>query len=130
MWKRIYKKKAGCLLSHAMGLGKTIQTIALLTTLYEHLHRHPEVDYPTVKKKKSFKNTSIYIHIYYQGKRVLILAPLITLSNWVNEFRKWHVDGFSANLGQIFNFGGKTSKIHPSLCVCILILKKRNDTRE
>ncbi|CEG67667.1 hypothetical protein RMATCC62417_04064 [Rhizopus microsporus] len=89
MWKRIYKKKAGCLLSHAMGLGKTIQTIALLTTLYEHLHRHPEVDYPT-------------------GKRVLILAPLITLSNWVNEFRKWHVDGFSANLGQIFNFGEMT----------------------
>lgn len=50
MWKRVYKKKAGCLLSHAMGLGKTIQTIALLTTLYEHLHRHPEVAYPTVKK--------------------------------------------------------------------------------
>ncbi|KAG0764140.1 hypothetical protein G6F29_008392 [Rhizopus arrhizus] len=86
LWRRVYEKKGGCLLSHAMGLGKSIQTIALLNTLYENLDRNPEVAYPT-------------------GKRVLILAPLITLSNWTNEFRKWHVEGFTTVLGQVFNFG-------------------------
>lgn len=49
----------------------------------------------------------LYSKVYYfKGKRVLILAPLITLENWVNEFRKWHVDGFSSILGQVFNFSG------------------------
>ncbi|CAO3700142.1 unnamed protein product [Rhizopus stolonifer] len=74
-----------------MGLGKTIQSIAFLTTLYENLHNNPSVAYPT-------------------GKKVLILAPLITLENWVNEFRKWHVDGFSSILGQVFNFSGISSE--------------------
>lgn len=42
-----------------MGLGKSIQTIALLNTLYENLDRNPEVAYPTVrknKKKKEYKH--------------------------------------------------------------------------
>lgn len=38
-----------------MGLGKSIQTIALLNTLYENLDRNPEVAYPTVRKKKKKK---------------------------------------------------------------------------
>lgn len=46
----------------------------------------------------------------FQGKRVLILAPLVTLSNWANEFRKWHVEGFTTVLGQVFNFGGRLVK--------------------
>jgi SNF2 family DNA or RNA helicase len=43
-----------------MGLGKSIQTIALLNTLYENLDRNPEVAYPTVRKKKKKKKKHKY----------------------------------------------------------------------
>lgn len=48
MWDRVYKKKQGCLLAHSMGLGKTIQTVALLTTMYQYLKRYPSTKFPTV----------------------------------------------------------------------------------
>ncbi|KAI7903223.1 P-loop containing nucleoside triphosphate hydrolase protein [Cokeromyces recurvatus] len=86
MWNRIYKKRHGCLLAHTMGLGKTFQTIVLLTALYEQLQQSPSSNFPT-------------------GKRVLILAPLITLSNWVNEFDKWSVNMENV-IGEVFTFSG------------------------
>ncbi|KAI8981654.1 hypothetical protein BDF20DRAFT_418581 [Mycotypha africana] len=48
MWQRVYEKRGGCLLAHSMGLGKTLQTIALLTSIYQALNRAPESDNPTV----------------------------------------------------------------------------------
>ncbi|KAI8916101.1 helicase, partial [Gorgonomyces haynaldii] len=56
----------GAILADAMGLGKTIQTIALVWTL---LKQSP-----------------------YSGpacKRVLIVCPASLLQNWKNEFKKW-----------------------------------------
>lgn len=84
MWDRVYKKKQGCLLAHSMGLGKTIQIISLLTTMYQELKRNPETKFPT-------------------GNRVLILAPLVTLTNWEYEFRKWAVEDAGTYLGEVFN---------------------------
>eukprot|EP00958_Prasinococcus_capsulatus_P005940 scaffold569_cov408-Prasinococcus_capsulatus_cf.AAC.34 len=49
------------ILADQMGLGKTIQTIAFLSHLYS-------------------KNV---------GGKFLVVGPLSTLSNWMNEFRKW-----------------------------------------
>lgn len=48
MWDRVYNKKQGCLLAHSMGLGKTIQVISLLTTMYQHLKTDPSTDFPRV----------------------------------------------------------------------------------
>ncbi|CAO0799489.1 unnamed protein product [Mucor circinelloides] len=84
MWDRVYKKKQGCLLAHSMGLGKSLQTIALLTTMYQYLKRYPSSKFPT-------------------GNRVLIIAPLITLTNWVNEFSKWSVSDSENVIGEVFN---------------------------
>ncbi|XP_028027063.1 transcriptional regulator ATRX homolog isoform X4 [Bombyx mandarina] len=63
--KRIKKDKgSGCILAHCMGLGKTLQVISLTHTLLTH---------------GSLTGVS----------RVLVVCPLSTVLNWVNEFRMW-----------------------------------------
>ncbi|CAB3247087.1 unnamed protein product [Arctia plantaginis] len=63
--KRIKKDKgSGCILAHCMGLGKTLQVISLTHTLLIH-----------------GKLTGV--------NRVLVVCPLSTVLNWVNEFRMW-----------------------------------------
>lgn len=57
------KKGSGCILAHCMGLGKTLQLIALL---------HTVINYPE-----------------FQTNRILILCPKSVLSNWKNEINKW-----------------------------------------
>lgn len=57
-------KGSGCILAHCMGLGKTLQIVALVHTLIANSHL-----------------TNV--------KRVLILLPINVLTNWRNEFDKW-----------------------------------------
>lgn len=54
----------GCILAHCMGLGKSLQVVALSHTLLTHV-----------------ENTDV--------KCVLVIAPLSTVLNWVNEFKIW-----------------------------------------
>ncbi|KRT83926.1 helicase [Oryctes borbonicus] len=56
-------KGSGCILAHCMGLGKTLQVIALTHTL--------------ITKEE----TGI--------RKVLIVCPLSTVLNWTAEFKKW-----------------------------------------
>ncbi|XP_045773652.1 transcriptional regulator ATRX homolog isoform X2 [Maniola jurtina] len=63
--KRIKKDKgSGCILAHCMGLGKTLQVVSLTHTLLIHS------DLTRVN-------------------RVLVVCPLSTVLNWVNEFKIW-----------------------------------------
>ncbi|GAB0094799.1 Transcriptional regulator ATRX homolog [Sergentomyia squamirostris] len=58
---------SGCILAHCMGLGKTLQVIALTHTLLSNSEA-----------------TGV--------KRVLVICPLSTVLNWVGEFEKWLED--------------------------------------
>ncbi|CAB4067173.1 RAD54L2 [Lepeophtheirus salmonis] len=51
----------GCILAHSMGLGKTIQVVCF---------------------------TDIFLR-YTPGKRVLIIVPINTIQNWLNEYNQW-----------------------------------------
>ena len=59
----VYEKSQGfgCILAHAMGLGKTLQVVTF-----------SEVFLKATK-----------------GRHVLIIVPINTLQNWVNEFKHW-----------------------------------------
>ncbi|XP_055542368.1 transcriptional regulator ATRX homolog [Wyeomyia smithii] len=59
-------KGSGCILAHCMGLGKTLQVIALINTV---------ISYPQT-------NT----------KRIIVVCPKSTVMNWDQEFRDWLED--------------------------------------
>lgn len=58
------KTESGCILAHCMGLGKTLQLIAMLHTLI----RYPE---------------------HLKTSHVLVICPKSTIMNWYEEFKKW-----------------------------------------
>ncbi|KYM93557.1 Transcriptional regulator ATRX like protein, partial [Cyphomyrmex costatus] len=68
---------SGCILAHCMGLGKTLQMIALTHTLLTH-------------------ETNI--------KTVLIVCPLNTVLNWLNEYEIWLKDLNDIEVYELTNF--------------------------
>ncbi|KAJ2812968.1 ATP-dependent DNA helicase Snf21 [Coemansia furcata] len=73
----LYNNWLNSILADKMGLGKTIQTISLVTYLIERKQ---------------------------QSSPFLIIVPLSTITNWILEFEKWvpsvHVIGYKDNLTQ------------------------------
>ncbi|KAG0174126.1 hypothetical protein DFQ28_002750 [Apophysomyces sp. BC1034] len=87
MWRQVVESNTGCILAHAMGLGKSLQAIVFITTLINEISLH---------------NPSI--PAYLRTKRILILAPLITLDNWMNELYQWIPSDLQSMIGHIYNF--------------------------
>lgn len=77
MWDQVLSDaKQGCLLAHAMGLGKTMQVVTLLTAIQEAANSEdPKV--------------SCQIPDHLKVSRTLILCPAGLLQNWVEELMKW-----------------------------------------
>ena len=79
MWKELttnHHDLQGCLLSHTMGLGKTMQVITLILTMAE-------------AAKSSNDRISRQIPPALQKSQSLILCPPSLLDNWHDEFDIW-----------------------------------------
>ncbi|XP_063932980.1 transcriptional regulator ATRX homolog isoform X3 [Zophobas morio] len=70
---------SGCILAHCMGLGKTLQVITLAHTL---LINNEET----------------------KVKKVLVVSPLNTVLNWVNEFKQWLPDNDDFEIFELVSF--------------------------
>lgn len=80
MWDEITKDtKHGCLLAHTMGLGKTMQVIALLTAIAE-------------AAKSEDESISCQIPDHLKALKTLILVPSGILNNWLEELQRWAPD--------------------------------------
>lgn len=63
MFENCYEQNSGCILAHCMGLGKTLQVIALLHSVV------------------SLKE--------YSTNKILVLCPISTIINWKEEIVRW-----------------------------------------
>ena len=93
MWRELtadHNKLQGCLLSHTMGLGKTMQVITLLVTLAE-------------AAKSTNEKISSQVPPALRKSQTLVLCPPSLLDNWYEEFLMWAPDPFAANVGAIRN---------------------------
>jgi|SRR5579862_1123842 len=79
-------KGVGCLLAHTMGLGKTLQIIAMLITL-SFLPPDAKVDMPARLRK--------------ENRKYLVVCPPGIVTNWRSEFTKWTPRGCIDALGSI-----------------------------
>ena len=79
-------KVHGCIIAHSMGLGKTLQVLALLHTLFVH---------PELTTNVPDTTNSLESHLRERRKnrmfhRALICVPVNTIANWEQEFRTWY----------------------------------------
>ncbi|CAD7079720.1 unnamed protein product [Hermetia illucens] len=79
---------SGCILAHCMGLGKTLQIVALL---------HTVINYKELDTSK-----------------ILVLCPKSTVMNWADEIRRWLGPQKCSNL-KIFSFSDTSSSIEEKL---------------
>jgi N12 class adenine-specific DNA methylase len=68
------KSNRGTLLAHTMGLGKTLQVIAVLVTL---------------ARLGSDAKVEMAAHLKKDNRKFLVVCPPTIVENWKNEFKKW-----------------------------------------
>ena len=89
LWREItseHEDLQGCLLAQTMGLGKTMQVIALLITLSE-------------AARSSNKNLSDQVPPSLRESRTLILCPPALVENWWDECLLWPPQPLSNSVG-------------------------------
>lgn len=91
LWREITAEQVdmqGCLLAQTMGLGKTMQVIALLVTLAE-------------AAKSDKENIRIQVPPSLRRQQTLILCPPALVENWWDEILLWAPERRSDNIGEL-----------------------------
>lgn len=88
MWREVVAENQGCLLAQTMGLGKTMQVIALLVTIAE-------------AARSSSENIKKQIPENLRKSRTLILCPVSLIENWWEEFLMWTPLPLENNIGEL-----------------------------
>jgi len=96
MWKHIGDNKPdGCILAHAMGLGKSLQVVALLHTFYrrqESLGTASNCILVVPTTVRPARSLCFHSHISAQKNSLKQWSDSQLLNNWKAEFRKWLPD--------------------------------------
>ncbi|KAJ1985712.1 hypothetical protein H4R33_003821 [Dimargaris cristalligena] len=95
MWKNLVMfAKSGCILAHAMGLGKTFQVIVIVFVLLEEVRKG---------------NPAIPEH--FRSRRILILLPPTLRKNWMREINTWIPKTWlRRTIGHVFALDGTIHK--------------------
>ena len=91
LWREItseHEDLQGCLLAQTMGLGKTMQVLALLVTISE-------------AARSSSKNVRDQVPPDLRDSRTLILCPPALVENWWDECLLWPPQPLSDNIGEL-----------------------------
>lgn len=91
LWREItaeHEDLQGCLLAQTMGLGKTMQVLALLVTLSE-------------AARSSNKNLQNQVPPDLRKSRTLVLCPPALVENWWDECLLWLPQPLSNNVGEL-----------------------------
>ena len=78
MWRELIQDEnyQGCLLAHTMGLGKTMQVVSLLSTVY-------------LAASASDERTRNQVPKHLHRSQTLVLCPSSLIENWFEEFCMW-----------------------------------------
>ena len=91
LWREVtadHDDLQGCLLAQTMGLGKTMQIIALMVALSEAAH-------------SPNRNTCEQVPPTLRESRTLVLCPPALVENWWDEFILWVPQPLSENIGEV-----------------------------